>query len=81
MRIAIGSYIQESHNFAPTVGRWVDFLEGQLFYGQDVFDKLRGTATEVNGAVDVAEAQGGVTLVPLLRAMQRSSTGPIVRGA
>ncbi len=82
MRIAIGSYIQESHNFAPTVGRWQDFEEGQLFYGQAVIDTLRGTATEVNGAVDVAEAHSThdkIVLVPLLRATQRSSTGPIVR--
>jgi microcystin degradation protein MlrC len=79
MRIAIGSYIQESHSFAPTVGRWEDFREGQLCYGSDVIEGMRGTATEVNGAVDVAEARGGVTLLPLLRAMQRSSTGPIER--
>ena len=40
---------------------------------------LRGTRTEVAGCLAVAEARDDVTLVPLLRATQRSSTGPILR--
>lgn len=79
IRVAVGSYIQESHSFAPTSGRWRDFQEGQLYYGPAALENLRGTRTEVAGAMTVAEARDDVTLVPLLRAMQRSSTGPILR--
>jgi len=83
MRIAIGSYIQESHSFAPTVGRWDEFRAGQLSYGQDMLEGVRGTRTEVAGAIDVAtrygQRNGQLELVPTLRAMQSSSTGPIVR--
>lgn len=79
IRIAVGSYVQESHSFAPTVGRWRDFEEGQLCYGPAVIEPLRGTRTEIAGALAVVEVRDDVTLVPLLRAMQRSSTGPILR--
>ncbi len=78
IRVAIGSYIQESNSFAPTVGHWRDFEEGQLHYGQNMLDNQRGMRSELAGAMALADARG-VVLAPLLRAMQRSSTGPILR--
>ncbi len=80
-RIAIGSYIQESNFFSPVYGDIELFKAGQLFYGDAVLSTARGTRTEVAGAMDVAEARGGIELLPLLRAMQASSTNAIRRGA
>ena len=40
IRIAVGSYVQESHSFAPTSGRWRDFQEGQLLYGPAALENL-----------------------------------------
>jgi microcystin degradation protein MlrC len=79
MKIAIGSYIQESNFFSPVYGNLDLFKAGQLFYGDDVLSTARGTRTEVCGAMDVAEARGGVELLPLLRAMQSSSTNAIAQ--
>lgn len=79
MKIAIGSYIQESNHFSPVYGSLEFFNAGQLFYGDDVLNKARGTRTEVAGAMDAAAAHGGVELLPLLRAMQSSSTNAIVQ--
>lgn len=79
MKIAIGSYIQESNHFSPVYGSLDFFNAGQFFYGTDVLEKARGTRTEVCGAMDAALAHGGVELLPLLRAMQSSSTNAIVQ--
>ncbi len=79
MKIAIGSYIQESNFFSPVYGNLDLFKAGQLFHGDEVLSTARGTRTEVCGAMDVAEARGGVELLPLLRAMQSSSTNAIAQ--
>lgn len=78
-RIAVASYIQESNSFAPALSEWSDFEHGQVFYGDDIFRTARGTRSEVAGALEAAEEAGGVELVGLMRAMQRSSGGPIRR--
>ena len=79
IRIALGSYIQESHSFVPTVARLSDFEEGQLLYGSSCLETQRDTLTEIAGGISVADSHRDVQLVPLVRAMQRSSNGPIVR--
>jgi microcystin degradation protein MlrC len=78
-RIAVASYIQESNSFAPALSEWRDFEQGQVFYGDEIFRAARGTRSEVAGALEAAEAAGGVELIGLMRAMQRSSGGPIRR--
>ncbi len=78
-RIAIASYVQESNSFAPALSEWRDFEQGQLLYGADIFSAARGTRSEVAGALEMAESLGDVELIGLMRAMQRSSGGPIRR--
>ncbi|MFC1466988.1 MAG: M81 family metallopeptidase [Candidatus Brachytrichaceae bacterium NZ_4S206] len=78
MRIAIGSFVQESQFFSPVKGSWQHFGPEQITRGQTMLDTAAGTRSEIAGAMDVA-AQRGVRLVPLLRAMSSSSSAPIVR--
>jgi microcystin degradation protein MlrC len=78
MRIAVGSFIQESHSFSPVKGNMDNFLAGAYERGQDMLDKAAGTRTEVAGIMGVA-AGHGVTLVPLLRAVNAAASGPIER--
>ena len=78
-RIAVASYVQESNSFAPALSEWRDFEQGQVLYGDEIFRSARGTRSEVAGALEAAEAAGGVELIGLMRAMQRSSGGPIRR--
>jgi microcystin degradation protein MlrC len=78
MRIAIGSFVQESQFFSPVKGSWQHFGPEQIAHGQAMLDAAAGTRAEVAGAMDVA-AQRGVWLIPLLRAMSSSSSAPIVR--
>jgi microcystin degradation protein MlrC len=80
MRIAVGSFIQESHSFSPIMGNMAHFLAGAYERGQDMLDSAVGTRTEVAGIMAAAVAgQAGVELVPLLRAMSASANGPIER--
>ena len=72
-RIAVASYVQESNSFAPALSEWRDFEQGQVLYGDEIFRSARGTRSEVAGAIEAAEAAGGVELIGLMRAMQRSS--------
>lgn len=78
MRIAIGSFVQESQFFSPVKGSWQHFGPEQIARGQAMLDTAAGTRSEIAGAMDIA-AQRGVQLVPLLRAMSSSSSAPIVR--
>ncbi len=78
MRIAIGSFVQESQFFSPVKGSWQHFGPEQIVRGQAMLDAASGTRSEVAGAMDAA-AQRAVWLVPLLRAMSSSSSGPIAR--
>ncbi len=78
MRIAIGSFVQESQFFSPVKGTWQHFGPEQIVRGRAMLDAAAGTRSEIAGALDVA-AQRSAQLVPLLRAMSSSSSGPIVR--
>ncbi len=79
MKIAIGSYIQESNFFSPVYGSLDLFNAGQLYYGDDALSTARGTRSEMCAAMDVAEARGGVELLPLLRAMPAASSNAILQ--
>lgn len=78
MRIAIGSFVQESQFFSPVKGSWEHFGPEQIARGQAMLDAAAGTRSEIGGAMEVA-ARRGVRLIPLLRAMSSSSSAPIAR--
>ncbi|MCS7056923.1 MAG: M81 family metallopeptidase [Thermoflexales bacterium] len=78
MRIAIGSFVQESQFFSPVKGSWQHFGPEQIARGQAMLDAAAGTGSEIAGAMDTA-ARHAVRLVPLLRAMSSASSAPIVR--
>lgn len=65
MRIAIGAMLFEGNTFSPVIATRADFAAKYLCAGQDVLTALRGTGTEIGGAIDEAEA-GGDILLPLL---------------
>lgn len=72
MRIALGSFMQETNSFCPVLGSWQHFRQAR---GQRLIEKHTGTASEVGGAL--AAAQGNV-VVPLLTA-DAVSAGPVAR--
>jgi microcystin degradation protein MlrC len=65
MRFAVGAMLFEGNTFSPVVATRADFTAKYLFEDQAVLDRLRGTGTEIGGAIDEAAACGD-TLVPLL---------------
>ena len=65
MRVAVGGIWQETNTFVPSATTLEDFRRYQLFEGGELLDALRGTGSELGGAIDVAD-QAGITLVPLL---------------
>src|SRR5690349_10626667 len=76
MRIAIGSFVQESHSFSPVPGSWAHFGAGAVLRGATLIAERTGTQTELGGAIEVA-AEQGVELVPLLSATATASAGPL----
>jgi len=78
MRVAIGSFVQESQSFSPVKGAWQHFGPNEIIRGQAMLDEAIGTRTEVAGAIAVA-SQHDVQPVPLLRARASASSGPILR--
>ncbi len=78
MRIALASMQQESNTFAPVPATLQTFKNGYLLDGAAVLG-LRGTATEVGGAVGLLEA-AGVEVVPIVAA-HAVSGGPVVAEA
>jgi len=77
MRIAIGSFVQESNSFSPVPGSWDHFPPGHLLRGEDVIGQRARTRTEIGGAIDVAGAED-ITLVPLISATTSASAGPML---
>jgi microcystin degradation protein MlrC len=75
MRIAVGALLQETNCFAPGRTALVSFQNRYLYSGPEVFDGLRGTGTEVGGAMDILEKES-VELVPLIAT--NGGSGPIV---
>lgn len=65
MRVGIGGIWQETNTFVPSPTTLADFRRYQLYEGGELLDALRGTGTELGGAIDAAE-QAGITLVPTL---------------
>lgn len=78
MRVALGSFFQESQSFSPVPGSWDHFGEREMLRGQTLLDERSGTKTELGGAMDVARERG-IELVPLLCAATTASAGPILR--
>lgn len=78
MRIAIGSFFQESQSFSPVPGSWDHFGEREMLRGQTLLDERTGTKTELGGAIDVAQERG-IELVPLLCAATTASAGPLLQ--
>ncbi len=71
-RIAVGGISLESNDFVPFTGELDDFTgAGFLLEGHDI-ESLRGTETEVAGALD-AIGEAGAEAVPLLAARGVSS--------
>lgn len=65
MRFAVGALLFEGNTFSPVVARRADFAAKYLAEDGAVLTALRGTGTEIGGAIDEAAA-GGDTLVPLI---------------
>jgi microcystin degradation protein MlrC len=65
MRFAVGALLFEGNTFSPVVARRADFAAKYLHEGSAMLEALRGTGTEIGGAIDEAAA-GGDILVPLI---------------
>jgi microcystin degradation protein MlrC len=78
MRIAVGSFLQESHSFSPIPGSWNHFGPQELIRGQQMFEHFFGTRTEIGGAIAAAHKQG-IELAPLMSARAVASAGPMQR--
>ena len=79
-RIAIGEIKQESNSFSPVNGGWAHFRDGgYLLRGREMIDRLRGTACEIGGALEISDRNPGFELFPLLAAQAGASAGPLKR--
>ncbi len=69
LRIAVGGFMHESHSFAPRPTRYVDFVQPggfpRLTVGAGLFAAVKGTSVPIAGAIQRAEQEGGIDLVPL----------------
>ena len=65
MRFAVGALLFEGNTFSPVVARRADFAAKYLHEDSAMLEALRGTGTEIGGAIDEAAA-GGDVLVPLI---------------
>lgn len=69
LRIAVGGFMHESHSFAPRPTRYVDFVQPggfpKLTVGAGLFAAVKGTSVPIAGAIERAEQEGGIDLVPL----------------
>lgn len=69
LRIAVGGFMHESHSFAPRPTRYIDFVQPggfpKLTQGEPLFAAVRGTSVPIAGAIELAQARGGIDLVPL----------------
>lgn len=64
-RVAIAEIKQETATFNPAPTRYEAF---QTHFGEEMLTALRGTRTEVAGALDTLDAAGGVDILPGLAA-------------
>jgi microcystin degradation protein MlrC len=55
VRIGLAGIWQETNTFVPTPTTLADFRRYQFFEGPDLVAQLRGTGTELGGAIDAAE--------------------------
>ncbi len=76
-KVAVGSFMQESHSFTPITCSWEQFESGFIRKGAEIFAHFQGTRSEIAGAMDVAWNRN-IEPVPLL-ACSAVSSGPIVR--
>ncbi len=76
MRIALAGLVQESNSFSPVPGSWLHFGPGQVLRGQELFDQLGATRSEVGGVLDVARSLA-LDVVPVLVASASASAGPL----
>ncbi|MFN9974703.1 MAG: M81 family metallopeptidase, partial [Phycisphaerae bacterium] len=58
MRFAVGALLFEGNTFSPVVARRADFAAKYLHEGSAMLEALRGTGTEIGGAIDEAAAGG-----------------------
>ncbi|MBM3477898.1 MAG: M81 family metallopeptidase, partial [Alphaproteobacteria bacterium] len=65
MRFAVGALLFEGNTFSPVVATRADFASKYLAFDADVLPALRGTNTEVGGAIAEAAAAGD-ELLPLM---------------
>jgi microcystin degradation protein MlrC len=79
MRIAIGQFMEESNTFVRQRADLDHFRATQLFHGEEILVRLRGTRSEVGGFLDVLDP-AGAEVVPTVAANAVSS-GPVTRAA
>ena len=65
MRIAVGGIWTETNTMAPEPTTLQSFVDYHYYVGGDLTDAMRGTSTEVGGAMDEASS-AGIEIVPLL---------------
>lgn len=90
-RVLVGSFVHETNTFASTPTTREEFRERRAYAGDEMFERLRGTNSEVGGVVEVADEEG-LDLVPTVaasatpggvvaREAYEQYTGEIVAGA
>jgi microcystin degradation protein MlrC len=72
-RILIAQLKQETATFNPVRTRYNDF---EIQHGDDILRTMRGTKTEIAGALEVFDEDGGIELLPTIAAWACSG-GPI----
>ena len=76
-RVLVAGFAHETNTFATTHTARSDFRERREYFGDEVAKKLRGTNTEIGGAIDVAAAEG----IDLVHSVAASATpGGLVTG-
>jgi microcystin degradation protein MlrC len=77
MRVAVGSFVQESNSFTPVPGSWFHFSPQHVLRGPELFEQRSGTRTELGGIIDAAVGYS-MELVPLMAASASASAGPLL---
>jgi microcystin degradation protein MlrC len=78
MRIALGSFLQESNSFTPVSSGWQHYGPHELLRGADLVAHFDRSRAELGGALALAREEG-IAAVPLLSARPAASAGCIER--
>ncbi|MEX2562337.1 MAG: M81 family metallopeptidase, partial [Nitriliruptoraceae bacterium] len=68
VRIAVGTFSQESNTFSPVPTDMPTFQRYGYFVGDEFEVRGQGTRSAMSSFVEVADERGGVEILPLARA-------------